>query len=449
MPWRRWRTPGRRPWGGKGIFDFQVAEFSTIGCLLLDEKCLAMVRPQLPGPEAFQNAQCRRAYEAICTLSDGQRTADILTIGREAALDHGFLSECMQLVPSCAGAENYARTVAEGYRRRCLRALGERLQEGGLCLEEDLEGLLAEARDSLEQLTAPQSGIKTPGDSLRDFLAFRQEVNEGRRQTVRVGFPALDGILGGFAPGGLYILAARPGVGKSALGIAMGDMLAKTRQVLYVSLEMTEQELNARRLAAFSASGCTFNRLLFEKTDEATDVALLNACSTLAERKLLILAAASMTVAQLENRARSCQAEVVMVDYLGLLSGPDPKASEYERVTRISGDLKRMAKRLGCVVIALCQLNREAAAPGGETPPRLSQLRSSGAIEQDADGVLLLHRPEYAAPDPKRSPAAPQPFLVDVAKNRHGRTGRLELQWYAPVNRFEDRSGRWPEKSWM
>ena len=140
----------------------------------------------------------------------------------------------------------------------------------------------------------------------------------------------------------------------------------------------------------------------------------------------------------------------MIVDYLGLLSAEDKRLSEYDRVTQISGDLKRLAKRLGCVVLALCQLNRESvSAPGQDTRPRLSQLRSSGAIEQDSDGVLLLHRPEYGKTETPREASAPQQFFVDVAKNRHGRTGTAELAWYAPVNRFEDYGGKWTVKSWM
>lgn len=137
-----------------------------------------------------------------------------------------------------------------------------------------------------------------------------------------------------------------------------------------------------------------------------------------------------------------------MVDYLGLLSAADRKASEYERITQISGDLKRLAKRLNCVVIALCQLNRESATGSADTRPKLSQLRSSGAIEQDADGVLLLHRPEYGQSETQRNPAEPQEFLIDVAKNRHGRTGTAELAWYAPVNRFVDNAGKWEVRLW-
>ena len=237
-------------------------------------------------------------------------------------------------------------------------------------------------------------------------------------------------------------------MGKSALGIALADMMARENIVLYVSLEMSADELNARRVAAFSPAPCTFGKLLFGKTTEAEDTAVIAACGALAERKLHILAVPSLTVPQLEIQARNVHAQVVMVDYLGLLSAADRKASEYERITQVSGDLKRLAKRLNCVVIALCQLNRESATASVDSHPKLSQLRSSGAIEQDADGVLLLHRPEYGQSETQRNPAEPQEFFIDVAKNRHGRTGTAELAWYAPVNRFVDNAGKWEVRSW-
>lgn len=434
------------------MFDFTTAEYSVIGCILIDERCFPAVRERLPSGTVFANDCCRRAYEAACTLAQEGKGIDPVTVGHLAGLDGDFIRQCMELAPTCTRASAYAQAVVEGYERRQLQALGEQLQEGALRRERSADQLLTQARTALEQLsTAPGHwAVKHPRESLLDFLTYRAEVQEGKRKSLRTGFPSLDRILGGFAQGGLYVMAARPGVGKSALGIALADMMAKERTVLYVSLEMTEQELNARRVAAVSKACCGFGKLLFETTDEEEDTAILNACGELYERHLLLSAVPSMTVAELELQARNAKAEVVMVDYLGLLSGTDKRQSEYERITQISGDLKRMAKRLQCVVLALCQLNRESVtAPGADARPRLSQLRSSGAIEQDSDGVLLLHRPEYTQPRPHPDPAAPQQFFVDIAKNRHGRTGTAELRWYAPVNRFEDCGGKWVVKSWQ
>jgi|UniRef100_UPI0040273D82 replicative DNA helicase len=434
------------------MLDLATAEYSLVGCVLIDARCLPAAREILPTAEAFASEPCRKAYAAACRLEDEDKGIDPVIVGRAAGLSNDFLMQCMDLAPTCTRAAEYAKAVLDGHQRRQLQALGEKLQTEALCAGSTADQLLTEARSTLDDLasTPGRCSVKSARDSLLDFMTFRAEVQQGKRQAIRTGFPSLDRILGGFAQGGFYVMAARPGVGKSALGIALADMMARDRRVLYVSLEMTEAELNARRVAAVSDITCTFGKLLFGKTTEEQDAAIANACGKLYAHKLQISAVSTLTVPELELQARNVGAEVVIVDYLGLLSAEDKRLSEYDRVTQISGDLKRLAKRLGCVVLALCQLNRESvSAPGQDTRPRLSQLRSSGAIEQDSDGVLLLHRPEYGRTETPREASAPQQFFVDVAKNRHGRTGTAELAWYAPVNRFEDYGGKWTVKSWM
>ena len=434
------------------MLDLATAEYSLVGCVLIDARCLPAAREILPTAEAFASENCRKAYAAACRLEDEDKAIDPVIVGRAAGLSNDFLMQCMDLAPTCTRAAEYAKAVLDGHQRRQLQSLGERLQTAALSIDSTADQLLTEARSTLDDLasTPGRCSVKSARDSLLDFMTFRAEVQQGKRQAIRTGFPSLDRILGGFAQGGFYVMAARPGVGKSALGIALADMMARDRRVLYVSLEMTEAELNARRVAAVSDITCTFGKLLFGKTTEEQDAAIANACGKLYARKLQISAVSTLTVPELELQARNVGAEVVIVDYLGLLSAEDKRLSEYDRVTRISGDLKRLAKRLGCVVLALCQLNRESvSAPGQDARPRLSQLRSSGAIEQDSDGVLLLHRPEYGKTETPREASAPQRFFVDVAKNRHGRTGTAELAWYAPVNRFEDYGGKWTVKSWM
>lgn len=434
------------------MLDLATAEYSLVGCVLIDARCLPAAREVLPTAEAFASEPCRKAYAAACRLEDEDKAIDPVIVGRAAGLSNDFLMQCMDLAPTCTRAAEYAKAVLDGHQRRQLQALGEKLQTEALCAGSTADQLLTEARSTLDDLasTPGRCSVKSARDSLLDFMTFRAEVQQGKRQAIRTGFPSLDRILGGFAQGGFYVMAARPGVGKSALGIALADMMARDRRVLYVSLEMTEAELNARRVAAVSDITCTFGKLLFGKTTKEQDAAIANACGKLYAHKLQISAVSTLTVPELELQARNVGAEVVIVDYLGLLSAEDKRLSEYDRVTQISGDLKRLAKRLGCVVLALCQLNRESvSAPGQDTRPRLSQLRSSGAIEQDSDGVLLLHRPEYGRTETPREASAPQQFFVDVAKNRHGRTGTAELAWYAPVNRFEDYGGKWTVKSWM
>ena len=260
------------------MFDFQSAEFSTVGALLIDGSCLELVRPVLPNGEAFGNPACRKAYEAVCALADQGKPIDPVTVGRLSGLDNRFLLECMELSPTCVYAGDHAKTVAEGYARRRLRDLGSQLTEQALSTDRDPTELRNQAQSTLEALDTGADTVPTAAESLYAFLTYRAQVNSGERQIIHTGFPGLDAILGGFAPGGLYIQAARPGVGKSSFAIALGDMLAKGRTVLYASLEMSLEELNARRLAAFAPLNCSYSRLLFSKTTQEEELQLLNTC---------------------------------------------------------------------------------------------------------------------------------------------------------------------------
>ena len=431
------------------MIDSTAAEYAVIGCILIDERCFSTIRDILPTGAFFLNECCRQAYKSICELADSHKAIDPVTVGNNTGLSNHFLIECMKIAPTCINAAEYANSVRENHRRRLLREIGIKMQTDSLSHNTDADHILVDARSALDLLVqeSKSCNVRSSSDSLQDFLKFRNDVQNGKCQTIKIGFPSLDGVLGGFEQGGLYVIAARTGVGKSAFGIAIADMLAKINSVLYVSLEMSTKELSARRIAAII--DCPYSKLLSSSTTDAEDVSISQSCSVLSKRKLHLADVSSLSVAELGILAQNAKADIVIVDYLGLLSSANPKVSEYAQITEISRDLKQLAKRLNCVVLALCQLNRESTVTGADKIPKLSQLRSSGAIEQDSDGVLLLHRPEYGQTAITRAPTAPQQFFVDIAKNRHGRTGTVELAWYAPVNRFEDRNGKWPVKSWV
>lgn len=189
------------------MFDYATSEYAVIGCVLIDGRCLSVVRETLPSAAFFASDKCSRAYESICVLADRQKPIDPVTVGHEAGLDNTFLAECMDIAPSCNGAGEYAKSVLEGYKRRQLREIGDKLQEDAFAHDTNTDQILTEVRSALDGLAAKDIGslVKSPAESLQDFLVFRYEVNEGKRQSIKVGFPSLDGILGGFAQGGLYI----------------------------------------------------------------------------------------------------------------------------------------------------------------------------------------------------------------------------------------------------
>lgn len=433
------------------MIDTTTAECSVIGCILVDEHCISQIQAILPDAGAFLCTPCRKAYGSICSLVSQGKPVNLVTIQHDSGLDKQFLVECMEITPTSHAAVEYANAVKDGFVRRQIQTIGERLESDAFAHDTLTDQMITAAQRDLDILARNSTNCTAvpSGESLQSFLKFRNDVNMGKIRSFKIGFSSLDAVMGGLAPGNHYIIAARPGVGKSAFGIAIADMLAKENKVLYVSMEMTENQINARRVSAFSDVPCSYNKLLNGITSDAENKSIRKACGTLAGRHLMITDVPYMTVAQLCIQARNNRADVVIVDYLGLLSCDNPKANEYERTTQVSRELKGLAKQLNCVVIALCQLNRESTVPGADKRPKLSQLRSSGAIEQDADAVLLLHRPEYDEPNAKRNPADPERFFVDIAKNRHGRRGTIELAWHSPLNRFEDRGGVNIDKSWI
>lgn len=198
------------------MFDYQTAEFAVVGCILIDERCFPPVREVLPSADAFANKNCRNIYEVVCGLADKGNPIDPVTVGARTGLDNSFLVECMDLAPSCNSAAEYARTVLDGYKRRKLREIGEKIQTESFSVDTDATQILASARIDLDALAnnLGSTVVHGPFDSMKNFLLFRSDVNEGKKQVIKAGFPALDSVLGGFATGGLYIVAARPGVGK-------------------------------------------------------------------------------------------------------------------------------------------------------------------------------------------------------------------------------------------
>lgn len=234
---------------------------------------------------------------------------------------------------------------------------------------------------------------------------------------------------------GLYILAARPGCGKTtfAVNIAM-RMLQKGARLLFVSLEMSRQQLIARFVSA-DFGKVTATQILsndYPKTDELVD-GVTDSITKLSNYPLHFNRRGSLNLQEIHFLAKQTGAEAVVIDYLGLMKHGDGK-SLYERVTATSNGLKRMARNLGIPVLCLCQLNREVESRKNE-PPRLSDLRDSGAIEQDADAVLLIHK--FTLENENEYDAIPMD--LHVAKNRHGKTGKVEFVWYMRNGRMLER----------
>lgn len=301
-------------------------------------------------------------------------------------------------------------------------------------LIEQLERLVfavADRRVRLEE-SAPIGRIS---DAYLGEMTARQQ---GRVDQVFTGFCELDGLLDGFLPGRLYVLASRPSMGKTAIGLNICEYLATERGggrgSLIVSLEMGGQEIAERMLSA--RSGVPARAMRARGGLKAEDfIRLGRARDELAEVPIVVDDSPGITASRIEATGRRAilrqRVKLILVDYLQLVSTSDLDVDGREQeVSALSRRLKEMARRLGVPVLALSQLNRKLEERA-DRRPRLSDLRESGAIEQDADAVLLLHRPDYYNP-------ADQPGVAEVivAKNRQGRTGMVRLLWQSEMTRF-------------
>jgi replicative DNA helicase len=244
-------------------------------------------------------------------------------------------------------------------------------------------------------------------------------------------FPLLDKTLGGgFIRGGLYIVGARPAVGKSSFAVNLADTIHGN--VLFVSLEMSPEQITGKRFSR--RTGIPTGRLLSGRLSEEEWGKLAQASDILSRSGVYINDRYSLTVSGVQDLAESIPVlQAVIVDYLGLIQPASRGGSAYENTTQISRDLKRLALSLNVPIICLCQLSRSVEGREDKRP-RLSDLRDSGAIEQDADAVMFLYRDDYY----KGQAGDSSIVNLNVAKNRHGGLGTIDFQFFRAISGFKE-----------
>lgn len=418
------------------------AEQSVLGSMLIDPRCIPQAVAALGG-EDFYLPQNRELFETIRGMCREGQTTDLVTVlermRQAGAYDEKqsrrYVLQLMELTPTARNLEEYMGLLAQESLRRRLLALLEETTKA-MWEREDPLVLCAALEGGLEQLTGKERGgaLVDSTEALLQFLDYRDRVDSGAAACVKTGYKQLDETLGGgFVQEGLYILAARPGVGKTTLGLQIADRVASRGvPVLFVSLEMSLEQLSAKRVAV--ETGLSSHQILLGSLGEA-DWAQVTAASNRLSRYPIRFnrkpGAGVSNVAFMARQVKGCG--LVVIDYLGLLSH-EKGGSLYERVTLTSNALKRLARSLGVPILCLAQLNR-AKEGRSDKSPWLSDLRDSGAIEQDADGVLLLDRPLLGKQEePKGSD--PAPLACIVAKNRHGATGRVDFNLYLNSGRI-------------
>lgn len=410
------------------------------GAILIDGvQVLPAVRVILP-PGAFQIEAYRAIYVAGLSLLDAGEPIDPVSIKAQAKrqgveLSNELLSELMEVVPSAAYCVEYAHRVAEDARTRAIKDLATRIQEDNVSTPDELLATLQRETEAI-RASSYQRGLVAPNEALHRFMDYVVQAGEKRDNFISTGFPKLDGILGGgLIRGGLYILGARPAVGKSTFAVNLADGIAGS--TLFISLEMTVEQITAKRISR--RVGCSSAGLLSGRlTDKAWEQVAV-AMSDISTKGLYLNDRYDLTVSQIGLLAQAVpELRAVIVDYLGLIQPATRSASTYENISQVSRELKRLALSLNVPVICLAQLSRKVEERQNKRP-MLSDLRDSGAIEQDADGVLFLYRDDYYTGPP--ADGQPSQVELSVAKNRHGRTGETSFNLWLRCSLFKEAGG--------
>ncbi|OAA23599.1 primary replicative DNA helicase [Frankia sp. EI5c] len=421
------------------------AESAALGATLLSTDATSNV-VEILRPADFYRPAHGLIFEVVRDLYSGGEPCDTITVaaelGRRGLVDKvggpAYLHTLVAAVPTTASAGYYARIVAGLAVRRRVAEAGVRITQIGFKATGDdpagqAEAALAQALDADDTGDGP-----TPiGDTLTDTLDRLEARETGQGLTgVPTGFSDLDKLTSGLQPGQLVVIAARPAVGKSTLALDMARAAAirHSLPVLFASLEMSRPELDDRLISA-EARVPLQNIRTGQIGDDWPRIS--RRLGEIANAPLHIDASPDLSVATIRTRARRMQRRgglsLLVVDYLQLLVTAGKSENRQQEVSAISRSLKLLAGELGIPVIALSQLNRGAEYTK-EHKPQLSQLRDSGAIEQDADMVILIWRPDAVEAESARAGEAD----LIVAKNRNGPMGTVTVAFQGHFSRFVD-----------
>lgn len=410
------------------------AEQSVIGSILLSPNCLPEVERELR-PNDFRIDADRAIYEAALALERAGDKLDEVTILDQAAkmgrpVSREYALQLLEITPTAANVGAYIQIVRENALRNGLMGVSETIRAGVVSRETPQTVLTQGAQMLTDLMTQGNAGrLSSPAEQLAAFYRQRDAIDSGdAKGYVCTGYMALDKLLGGgMINSGLYLLAARPGMGKTTLALNIADRVAQVDPVLFVSLEMDDEQLTAKRISR--ETGISSEKLLMQPLNDREYAQVAAATSKLSTLSLYTNKAPAATVGDISALARSIAGlRLVVVDYFGKIAPPAEfrRSGRVEYTTENSGALKDLARSLKIPVLALCQLNREVEARVDKRP-QLSDLRDTGALEQDADGVIFLYREDYYAEPGTVNPDIPSMMEVNLAKNRHGRVGKCDM----------------------
>ncbi|MCD6361236.1 MAG: replicative DNA helicase, partial [Armatimonadetes bacterium] len=417
------------------------AEASVLGSMLIDNDCIAVVIQMLTADDFYSRAN-RETYTILTGLFDRNKTIDVVILSEELKkrnlLDSigglSYIQDLASAVPSSANAEYYAQIVKEKSTLRKLITTCHQIMKDAYESGEEVASILDKSEyrifEIAEQRVSSQ-GVHI-GDIFQGLFEKLDKIHdrEGRISGIPTGYYKLDDLTGGFQTGEFIVIAGRPSMGKTSFALSILGNVAVSEEeepipVALFSLEMAAQQIAQNLLCAHARISSHKLRTGQIPNEDLTRLSL--GADSLSKAPIFIDDTSGISVIELRAKARRLKAQhnigLVIVDYMQLMEGPRAE-NRQQQISQISRGLKALARELNVPVVALSQLNRAVETREGHKP-RMSDLRESGAIEQDADVVILLHREEYYNPMDSNKGIVD----VNVVKQRNGPTGSFKLQF--------------------
>ncbi len=440
------------PQNARGVPHSDEIEMAVIGAMLLSNKNISKAI-ELLSPDAFYNPRHKIIYEAILKLFEKNKSIDLLILSdylsNHNQLDNAggsfYIAQIATAVSNSANFEEYARLLLEKHIKRSLIEVSESIIETSMDNTtdalEDIDKAEAKIFEIAERrMKKSFSTMKTLANDAYSIIQIMRK-NDIDSVQVITGFNELDHLLGGMHKSDLLILAARPSMGKTALAlsIAKNTAMKQKNAVAFFSLEMTANQLVTRLISA--EAEVDQHKIIKGVISNDEDSKIVDSLGVLSELPIYIDDSPSLTMIELRAKARRLKIEkdikIIIIDYLQLMNAPKSETRERE-ISFISRSLKQLAKELDIPVLALAQLNRSVEARTDKRP-MLSDLRESGSIEQDADVVMFVHRPElyginYFDKD-KKYPTENMAEII-IGKQRNGPTGAIKLGFLKNYAKF-------------
>ncbi|MGE4133164.1 MAG: replicative DNA helicase [Bdellovibrionales bacterium] len=426
------------------------AEKSILGGLMLEHDAWDEVAEYLTEDDFYKPAH-RKIYAAIRELRRREMPADLVTVSNflmekgelETLGGPAYLAELIDQTPSTANITTYSKIVQEKSLLRKVILASQEFADKAYTQEfENVDAFLDSMEAKVFQLaeTKVSTGLVDATELVKLSLEKIESLYTNKLSVTGVpsGFLELDELLAGFHPGELTILAARPSMGKTALSlnIALHAALNEKKKVAYFSVEMGKEQVMVRLLA--SASKIRLGDLRIGKIEDQAWPRLINTAASISDTGLFIDDTSGVSPFDIRSKVRRMKAkyglDMIMIDYLQLMSMKQKYESREREVSEISKLLKSIAKEMGVPVIALAQLNRGVEGRS-DRRPMLSDLRESGSIEQDADVIMMIYREDYYDRD---NPEIKGIAEVIVAKQRNGPTDTVKLRWTPEYGVFEN-----------